>query len=83
MAPIERDGRCVGNIVNYVDESPSLVYMAIGWLAREGKIEFLEAGKRIVEKLNLCINRFKLFCAYFLPIYHIFPRNRYTLLRRC
>jgi len=36
----------VTNIVNDVDESPSLVYMAIGWLAREGKIEFLESGKR-------------------------------------
>ena len=42
----EKDEMTVTAILKEVDESQSIAYMAMGWLAREGKLEFIEDGKR-------------------------------------
>ncbi|OFV65942.1 MAG: hypothetical protein SBU_001124 [Candidatus Syntrophoarchaeum butanivorans] len=50
----ERGELALTNIVKEIDEPPSMVYMAIGWLAREGKLEFMASrrgrGQRVVLK---------------------------------
>ena len=42
----EKDEMTVTAILKEVDVPPSIAYMAIGWLSREGKLEFIEDEKR-------------------------------------
>jgi hypothetical protein len=42
----EKDEMTVTAILKEVDVPTSIAYMAIGWLAREGKLEFVEGANK-------------------------------------
>ncbi len=49
----EKDEMTVTAIVREVDAPSSVAYMAVGWLAREGKLEFIEDGKKRANMVRL------------------------------
>lgn len=42
----------IRNLPRLLDEKPVIVNQALGWLAREGKLEYREQGDRLFVALN-------------------------------
>ncbi len=42
----------IRNLPRLLDEKPIIVNQALGWLAREGKLEYREQGDRLFVALN-------------------------------
>jgi DeoR/GlpR family transcriptional regulator of sugar metabolism len=42
----------ISGVVSEINASQSTVYMGLGWLAREGKLEFVNKGRSVFVRLK-------------------------------
>ncbi|HAZ27561.1 TPA: hypothetical protein DCY67_02940 [Candidatus Acetothermia bacterium] len=49
---LERQPSALSRIAREVEGGQALVWMALGWLAREGKVEFAQEGRACVVRLR-------------------------------
>lgn len=48
----QKESATLSQIPKLIGEKDSLAYQALGWLAREGKIEYLTQGNKTLVSLN-------------------------------